>query len=93
MYYDEARPLLADAEIKAIAERLSKRLEQAAMDATPSLVALYAVLAADRSGGPDIRGRAIARMGELMAEIDEVFSTMDEIGAWLEAHVADESGR
>ena len=93
MFYREARPLLADEEINAAAERLSQRLDLAAKEATPSLVALYAVLAAESAGESNQRDGALSRIGKLHSDIDEIFATMDEIGAWLEAHIADESGR
>lgn len=93
MYYIEARPLLADEKIQAAATRLSQRLGLAAKEATPSLVALYAILAAEAAKEPNQRDGALARIDKLHADIDEIFATMEEIGAWLEAHLVDESGR
>ena len=93
MYYVEARPLLADKKIQAAATRLSQRLDLAAKEATPSLIALYAVLAAEAAKESNQRDRALARINKLHAEIDEIFSTMQEIGGWLKVHVEDESSR
>lgn len=93
MYYAKARPLLADNEIQAASARLSQRLNLAAQEATTSLIALYAVLAAEAAKESNQRDGALARINKLHAEIDEIFSTMQEIGGWLKVHVEDERER
>ena len=80
LVHDAARLLLADDEVMGLSDRLSDRFQRAANETHPRLIALFCALS-----GASGRDGAIARLTELLDELDEILTDLRAIDDWLDS--------